>query len=68
MYNIIATRTFRSMAKDRRLPDKCWAKFHITKYKKESICDCVDHCKYTPPPALSYISIENKYQQEVMYA
>lgn len=48
---IIVTRIVRSLSKAQLevLPSKCYAPFYLP-HNANDICNCVNHCKYKPPP------------------
>ena len=70
MYSIIISRTFRSLVKDIKLPDVCWVTYHIPYLiDKKCQCDCIDHCKYTPPSGTMQINVDKKYiEKQKIYA
>lgn len=48
-------------------PKKCYAMFYLP-HSKNDVCDCVNICKYQPPPANANIdNIQKKYDYNYNY-
>ena len=50
----------------KKIPKKCYAVYHFP-YSKNDVCDCIDVCKYTPPPNNGFkeVFIENIQQKNI---